>query len=67
MEVDLYVSPVAVTLVTVKVTLVVVLANPVFVTLHIPLEFVIQVTVLVAPFVHLPVTVALATNCSLLL
>ena len=54
-------------LVTVNVTLVVFIAKPALVTVHIPLEFVTQVTVPVAPFVHLPVTVALATVFSLLL
>ncbi len=54
-------------LVTVNDTLVVVLPKPVLDMLQIPLELVMQVTVPVAPFDHLPVTVALATNCSLLL
>lgn len=51
-------------MVIVKVTLVVLLLIPVFVTEHTPLELVVQVAVPVAPFVHLPVTVAFATNPS---
>ena len=53
---------------TVNVTLaVLVLLKPVLDTVQTPLELVVQVTVPVAPFVHLPVTVAFATNFSLLL
>jgi len=64
---DLYINEVAVILVTVNLTLVVFVLKPVLDTVHIPLEFVVQVTVPVAPLLQLPVTVALATGFSLLL
>ena len=54
-------------MVTVNVTLVVLALIPVLVTVQMPLELVTQVTVPVAPFDHLPVTVTLATRPSVAL
>ena len=62
--VDLYVSDVTVSPVTVNVTLVVFVLKPVLETEQTPLVLVTQVTVPLAPLVHLPVTVTPATGCS---
>ncbi len=62
MAVAVYVYEAAVTFVTLNFIKVVPWLMPVLVTVQTPLELVVQVTVPVAPFVHLPVTVALATG-----
>ena len=59
-----YVIDERVILFTVNVTLRVFELNPVLLIVHTPLEFVTQVTVPLALFVYLPVTVAPATTPS---
>ena len=54
-------------LVTVNVTLVVVLLKPVLVTVHTPLEFVVQLAVPVPPFVHFTLTFTPESGASLAL
>lgn len=63
MAAALYVCPLLMTFVTVKVTLLTLLVRrSVFTMLHRPLAFVLQLTLPVAPLVHLPRTVAPLTG-----